>query len=262
MLRVAVHLETHLRDRPFAERWRASKALGYAGCEFVWRGKNPEEVVALRRETGLQVTCLGGTTGGKAGGGRPALTDPGNRELLAADVTEAIAAAKAYGCTRLVMVPGDVVEGWTQQRLHDEVVASLKSVAPLVEKAGVTIVVEPLNSRVDHKTCWCDTSNKGIAIVDAVGSPAVKILYDLYHMAVMGDDLAQVITAHHDAIGYYHIAGAPGRHEPTGGEVDFAPALDAIVRSGYDGFIGLEYGPALPPEESLRAVRVAFPDRG
>jgi len=261
MLALSVHLENHLRDRPFADRWQAVKDLGYRACEFVWRGKDPTLVQQLIQQTGLEVSCLGGTTAGRSGGERPALTDPEDREHLLRDVRAAIATAGSFGCRRLIMVPGDWVAGWSLQQHHRAVVDSLRAVAPLLEQHGVTVLLEPLNSRVDHKECWCDTSDKAFAVVDAVGSPAVRVLYDLYHMAVMGEDLAATIRAHHDAIGYYHIAGVPGRHEPLGGEVDFHPALEAITETGYSGYIGLEYGPALDPVASLQAVRQAYPDR-
>jgi len=261
MLRLAVHLETHLGDRPFEERWRTSRALGFHGCEFNWRLHSPAAAEALRAETGLSVTCLGGTTGGAPAGARPSLVGPGDRERLAVDVEMAIGVAKALDCRRLVMVPGNRVDGWSRDRHRAEVVASLRLVAPQLERAGVTAVLEPLNSRVDHRECWCDTSAEAFAIVEAVGSPAVRVLYDLYHMRVMGDDLAATVRRHHEAIGYYHVAGVPGRHEPDGGEVDFAPVFDAIGATGYDGFVGLEYHPALPPAESLARVRAAHPDR-
>ncbi len=260
MPRLSVHLEAHLSDRPFPERWRASRALGFTGCEFVWRGKDLAQAQSLEQETGLSVRCLGGTTGGVPGHGRPALTAPGDAEYLVSDVEKAIAAAQALQCPRLVMVPGDRVAGWSTAEHRATVVASLRGVAPLLERAGVTVVLEPLNSRVDHRTCWCDTSAEAFAVVEAVGSPAVRVLYDLYHMAVMGDDLRAVIRAHHDLIGYYHIAGVPGRHEPLGGEVDFAPVLECIDETGYADYVGLEYGPSLAPEESLRRVRAAYPD--
>ena len=257
---LAVHLETQLRDRPFPERWRTSKALGFAACEFVWRGKDMAEAAALQAETGLAVTCMGGTTGGAPGRGRPALIAPQDQAQLAADVAKAIAAARAVSCPHLVMVPGDRVEGWSEAQHHAVVVAALRTVAPQLEAAGVTALLEPLNSRVDHRTCWCDTSTKAFAVVEAVGSAGVKVLYDLYHMRVMGDDLDAVVRAHHPLIGYYHIAGVPGRHEPTGGEVDFAPVLATIAATGYRGFVGLEYGPSIEPEASLRQVRAAFAD--
>ncbi len=261
MLGLSVHLEANLGKTPFAERWQIAKRLGYRGCEFVWRAHDLTEAALLQKETGLVVTCMGGTTGGSGGGARPALVAPEDRERLAEDVQRAITAAKSVGCQRIIMVGGDRVQGWSTDQLRATVIASLRGVAPILEAGGITAVVEPLNSRVDHPSCWMDTSAEAFRVVEAVGSSHVRVLYDLYHMAVMGDDLAATIAQHHDLIGYYHIAGVPGRHEPLGGEVDFHPALDAIAASGYDGFVGLEYGPSIPAEESLTKVRAAYPDR-
>lgn len=260
IVRLAVHLETHLGDRPFVERWRAARALGFRACELNWRRHERAEAVAARAETALRVTCLGGTTGGRPGGPIPSLVWPEDRERLAADLEAALQAAEALDCPRLVMVPGNRVAGWDRARHRAEVVASLRAVAPRLEAAGRTAVIEPLNSRVDHRECWCDTSAEAFAVVEAVGSPAVKVLCDCYHMAVMGDDLVATIRRHHAAIGYYHVAGVPGRHEPLGGDVDFAPVFEAIAATGYDGYIGLEYTPALAPEESLARVRAAYPE--
>ncbi len=262
MLRIAVHLEPHLHDRPFAARWSGSRSLGYQGGEFNWRAHDAAEAVQLRAETGLEVTCMGGATGGVPGAaGRPSLISEADWERLTTDVDRAIGIAQSLGCKNLVMVPASLQAGWSEQRYHDEMVATLRMLAPRLEQGGVNAAIEPLNSRVDHKDCWCDTRAKAFAVVEAVGSPAVKVLYDLYHMAVMGDDLVSTIRRHHDLITYYHVAGVPGRHEPDAGEVDYRPVFDAIASTGYSGYVGLEYGPSLPPVESLQRVRVAFPDR-
>jgi hydroxypyruvate isomerase len=111
---------------------------------------------------------------------------------------------------------------------------------------------------VDHKNNFASTSKEAFAIVETVGSANVKVLYDVYHMQIMEGNLISTIKNHYDLIGHYHIAGVPGRHEPLDTEVNYPSVFDAIAQTGYDGYIGLEYGPSIDPEESLRRVYAAF----
>ncbi len=133
-------------------------------------------------------------------------------------------------------------------------VACLKTAAPLAEEAGVTLVLEPLNILVDHPGYFLTSSREGFEIVEQVGSPAVKLLYDIYHQQVTEGNLIATITSHIDLIGHFHAADVPGRHEPGTGEINYANVLAAIDEAGYEGFIGLEYAPTVATAESLQAV--------
>lgn len=129
----------------------------------------------------------------------------------------------------------------------------LRQLAPLAESAGVTLVLELLNSRVDHPDYQCDRTAWGVEAVQNVGSERVKLLYDIYHMQIMEGDLIRTIKAHHEAFGHYHLAGNPGRHEPDRTqEINYPAVLEALARVSPDATIGHEYSPRLEAERSLR----------
>lgn len=258
MIKLAAHLESNLRNLPFAERWQIAQRAGFTACEFVWRNYDVAEAADLQSSTGLTVCSLGGTTGFKAGTGRPLLLQSDEHDYLLAEVEKAIAYAQKLNCRQLVFVVGDAIAGWSTEQHRDAAVAGLRSVAPLLERAGITAVIEPLNTKVNHKGHYLNSTTEAIAIVQAVDSPQVKVLYDIYHMQIMEGNLIGTIRQYHDYIGYYHVAGVPGRQEPIGGEVNFPAVFAAIAETGYDGYIGLEYSPAMDPEKSLRLMKSTY----
>jgi hydroxypyruvate isomerase len=259
-MRFAAHLEMNFpKEVSFADRWTVAAQAGFTGCEFVWRTRELSEVRKLRARTPLAVTCLGGTLGFAPGGGRPILTLPEEREWLVREMLAAIDYAQKAGCPNLVVVPGNLNPGWSFERHRDEAVRSLSEVAPYLEAAGITALLEPLNSKTDHKGTYCDTAAEGFRIVERVGSPNVKILFDIYHAQIMETRLIETIRGFHSLIGYYHVARFPGRFEPLGGEFELRPVLDAIAGTGYDGYVGLEFRPSGTTEEAYSRLHRAYP---
>jgi hydroxypyruvate isomerase len=261
VIKFAAHLEMNFgKGVSFRDRWTAAKESGFQGCEFVWRNVELAEALDLKSAAPMQVSCLGGTTGGAGGGPRPVLLLAEDRERLAKDVETAAAYARQLNCRNLVMVPGNMMKDWSIEKHRQEIVTSLKYIAPLLEQAGVTALVEPLNSKVDHKGVYCDTATEGFRIVEEVGSSNVKILYDIYHMQIMEGNLIQTIENNHSRIGYFHLAKVPGRFEPIGGEIHYPAVLEAVAKSGYDGFVGLEYRPSQPYNEVFQQIKSTYPD--
>lgn len=122
------------------------------------------------------------------------------------------------------------------------------------EKLGIMVVMELLNSKVDHIDYQCDKTPWGAALVDKVGSPNFKLLYDIYHMQIMEGDVIRTITDYKDHIAHYHTAGVPGRHEIDESQELYYPAImKAIADNGFDGFVAQEFIPVAPePFESLK----------
>jgi hydroxypyruvate isomerase len=135
------------------------------------------------------------------------------------------------------------------------VVEGLKATAELAEKAGATLLLEPLNTRYDHAGYWLAGSDRGADICRQVGSPRMKLLFDCYHMQIMEGDLLGHIHRNIDVIGHFHSAGVPGRHEHDDGEINYPFLLDRIESLGYKGVFGLEYAPTGGHEASLKRVR-------
>ena len=131
--------------------------------------------------------------------------------------------------------------------------AGLKELARDAERHGVTILLEILNSKVDHADYQFDRMAWGVGVVQAVGSPRLKILYDVYHAQIMEGDVIRTIREHIDRIGHFHTGGVPGRHEIDGTqELNYAAVCKAIADAGYRGYVGQEFVPARDPLTSLR----------
>jgi hydroxypyruvate isomerase len=132
-------------------------------------------------------------------------------------------------------------------------VAGLNRIKKVAEDHGVTICLELLNSKVDHKGYMCDHTAWGVQVVEEVNSPNVKLLYDIYHMQIMEGDLSQTIIANRQWIGHFHTGGVPGRHElDDNQEVNWAGVMRAIASTGFQGFVAHEFIPTRDPMTSLR----------
>lgn len=127
--------------------------------------------------------------------------------------------------------------------------AGLKKLMPLAEKHGITIVMELLNSRVNHPDYMCDTSGWGIQLCEAVGSERFKLLFDIYHMQIMGGDIIATIRKNHRYFAHYHTGGVPGRNEiDETQELNYPAIMKAIVDTGYQGWVAQEFIPAKPDQ--------------
>jgi hydroxypyruvate isomerase len=134
--------------------------------------------------------------------------------------------------------------------------AALKRITPTAEKLGVTLVMELLNSKVDHADYMCDRSPWGFELVKRVGSPRFKLLYDIYHMQIMEGDVIRTITENAALIGHYHTAGVPGRQDLDGAqELNYRAICEAIANSGFEGYLAQEF---MPKAEPIAALRQAF----
>jgi hydroxypyruvate isomerase len=114
--------------------------------------------------------------------------------------------------------------------------------------------VEPLNIRVDHAGYFLSRSDEAFAIIDQVGSPQVKVLFDIYHQQITEGDLIRRIRANIGAIGHFHAAGSPGRHELDDGEIDYPKIFEAISSLGFEGDIAMEYFPVQAPLIGLKKL--------
>lgn len=122
-------------------------------------------------------------------------------------------------------------------------------------KEGVTVNMEALNSLVDHKGYYLDSSYMGFEIMKAVGCDNIKLLYDVYHMQIMEGNIIENVLKNIDLIGHFHSAGVPGRHEHFDGDNDYKNILKAINKTTYDRYFGLEYWPTYDHRKSLTDVK-------
>ena len=118
--------------------------------------------------------------------------------------------------------------------------------------------MEPLNTLVDHKGYFLPSTREGLDIVDDVDRPEIRLIYDIYHSAVMGEDTPGVIGDRVDRISHVHLADHPGRHEPGSGGIDLVKRVQWLVANGYEGALGLEYKPSRPTSVGLPDVVAMF----
>ncbi len=235
----------------FSQRIPAAAEAGLDGVEFwSYSNKNLEAIASACQNTGLPLTAM--IIEAPEG-----MLDYRLADQFAEATKQAIAAAQTVGCKTLTCttnIATPISISINRNRAHAGVVACLKTAAPLAEEAGITLVLEPLNILVDHPGYFLTSSREGFEIVEQVASPAVKLLYDIYHQQITEGNLIATITSHIDLIGHFHAADVPGRHEPGTGEINYANVLAAIDEAVYEGFVGLEYAPTVDTAESLQAL--------
>lgn len=166
-----------------------------------------------------------------------------NWEQCLANIRTAIDATADAGWPNVITFSGNRA-GMDDEEGIKNCAEALKQVVGLAEQKKVTICMELLNSKVNHKDYMCDHTAWGVALVKKVGSPRVKLLYDIYHMQIMEGDVIATVQKHHQYIGHYHTAGVPGRHElDDEQELNYPAIVKAIVATGYKGFLGQEFIP-------------------
>jgi hydroxypyruvate isomerase len=236
----AVNLDCWFRDVPFEQRFKLARQAGFRTIEF-WRARRGQGVDAtvIRRladENGLVIEQFAPEW--------PRLSDPRLHGELVKTIEAAIADAKILGCTQFTLVGHHIVDGMTREAMIAGYTTGLMRIAPLLEAAGVTALVEPFNT-VNHLNHLLNGSQPAYAIVKSVNSPRVRLLWDFYHMQLEEGDLIQKFKAGFDQVGYIQIGDVPGRHEPGTGEINHANLIHAIRANGYKGKIGLEFMPLL-----------------
>jgi len=180
-----------------------------------------------------------------------------NHEECLAKIRTAIDAAAEYKYPNVISFPGNR-KGMTDDVGVENSVAALKKIAGYAEKKKVTICLEYLNSKVNHKDYMFDNMAWGVEVCKKVGSKSVKILYDIYHAQIMEGDIIRTLRTCKDYIGHYHTGGNPGRNEIDETQELYYPAImRAIVKTGYKGYVAHEFVPKKDPIESLAyAVRI------
>ena len=185
------------------------------------------------------------------------LVNPRERESFLEQVGLAIEAARQAECQRLVVLTGNELGGMLRSEQMSNAVGALRAAAPLVERSGMTAVVEVLNTYVNHAGYFLYYVRDAAELIDRVASSSVKILFDIYHVQIMEGNLIENIRANVDRIGHFHIGDVPGRNEPGTGEINYRNVFRAIYDLGdrFAGYAALEYRPKVPLEENLAAMR-------
>ena len=178
--------------------------------------------------------------------------NPASHPVLLRELEQAIPLAAKHGVPNVITMFGNR-QGRTDAEGIENCITGLKKIAPLAEEQKVNVCVELLNSKVDHKDYQGDHTAFGVAVMKGVGSPRVKLLYDIYHMQIMEGDVIRTIRDNIQYIGHFHTGGVPGRHElDDTQELNWRAIATAIVDAGFTGYLAHEFTPTRAPLESLK----------
>jgi hydroxypyruvate isomerase len=228
---------------PIREFFKAVADSGLTAVDLL----QPDEW-AVAKEFGL--SCSMGYAG--AGTIPEGLNNPKNHDMMVTAMTTTLPKAKAAGVPNLICFFGNR-NGMSDADGIKNSIACLNRIKPIAEEHGVTVCIELLNSKVNHKDYMGDRTPYGAEITGAVNSPRVKLLYDIYHMQIMEGDVIRTIRTYKDQIAHYHTGGVPGRNElDVKQELNWPGIVDAIIETGFTGYMAHEFIPKRDPITSLR----------
>jgi hydroxypyruvate isomerase len=230
---------------PFEDFCREVAAMGLTAIDLL----GPEQW-PIAAKHGL--ICSTGSPG-KGGGTIPdGLNNIALHDAIARTFAEALPKARDAKVPNLITFFGNR-NGMPDAQAIDNCVAGLNRIKSIAEDTGVTVVVELLNSKIDHKDYQGDRTAFGVEVMKRVASPRVKLLYDVYHMQIMEGDILRTIGTNHEWIAHYHTGGVPGRHElDATQELNWRTVCAAIADTGFQGYVAHEFVPTRDPLTSLR----------
>lgn len=261
--KLSVRVEPLFPGMPLTRQIEKVAEALYQGFEFGdWRQPDASEITRVKNRLGLECVCLVGNRGVNPVG--MGLCDPRERDGFLAEMKASVEAAKRFESRRLVVLTGNRIAGVPRPAQHASIVEGLKRAHDVVAPHGITMIlevvntlaeVEPLNPKNNHRDYYLDRASEGFEIVREVGSPLLKILFDLYHVQIMEGNLIDTIHKNIAAVGHFHVGDVPGRHEPGTGEIHFGNVFRAIRETAYSDFVGAEYVPSKDAMATLAGLR-------
>jgi hydroxypyruvate isomerase len=231
------------------QRIRAAAAAGLPAVEiWTWRDKDLDGINAALHDTGLVLQTMCTEPMGQ-------LVDPQTHPLFLDGLRESVEIAVRLNCPYLVVTAGDNQPGVPRQNQRAAVIDALRHADGILAEHQVTLLLENLNSRIDHPDTFLDATADVISILREVASPSIKLLFDAYHASVMNEDLQHTLTTAGDLLAHIQIADTPGRHEPGSGTIDWPATLATFNALGYRGRLGLEYQPTVATLDSLMTIK-------
>ncbi|MBQ8392965.1 MAG: TIM barrel protein [Clostridia bacterium] len=249
-MRPCVVIPCFFRNTDFCDAIRSVASLGYDAVElWGWDGIDPDEAKTVLNETGVELISMCTT--------EFRLNDPIYRDAFLDGLKKTCEFASVLNVKRIITQVGNDT-GDARELQHRSIVEGLTNATPILEKYGITLMIEPLNTLFDHKGYYLSYSAEAFDIIREVGSPFVKVIFDIYHQQITEGNIIPTVISNLPYIAHLHGAGHPGRHELWLGENDYRVIIDAIDKAGYTGAIGLEYFPIENPIESLRKAHEIF----
>ncbi len=255
MPRFSANISMLFKEDEFPERFEAAAQAGFKAVEIQFPYSWDKRLLAqVAQRAGVEVVLINIPAGDSEKGDRGLGCLPGRVSEFRKGVARAIEYAKALVCKQMNCLAGVTPPNVAEEELRETYVRNLRYAAGELALHGMTLLIEPINTRT-IPGFYLNGSAQALALMDEVGAANLKLQYDLFHMRIMGDDLAGSLEANLARIGHMQIADVPGRHEPGTGEIDFPPLFDLSDRLGYKGWIGAEYVPAGKTEDGLAWVK-------
>ncbi|MCE0483885.1 MAG: TIM barrel protein [Methylacidiphilales bacterium] len=245
-------------NMPLGDFMREVKKIGFPAVELWSRDAHFGDFAEAALSNGLQIVSMVGHEhdSPKAGSHAEGFSRASNHDRLEAELCESILLAAKFKIPGLITLSGHRNPGESDLETLRVCAQGLRRIAPYAEEKGVNLNMELLNTTVDHPHYICDHTDWAVALCEAVNSPRVKILYDIYHMQIMEGDVIRNIRKAIKWIGHFHTAGNPGRHDlDDQQEINYRGICNAIAATDYDLYIGHEFR---PKKDSFQALREAF----
>lgn len=262
MPRVDVCIEAVFEGAPLVERAKRVNEAGFDAVEFWFYDFDPKHGPGDRNLAEFGKYCAdnnilinNAVVNSPDAGIGGSLVDPADRDGYIQRLKETIKVCKDINCNAAITCTGNMIPGRSYEEQKLSVIDSLKAAAEVAQAENFKLHLEALNTLVDHEGYFLDSAEEGGDIIRKVGSPNVKLLFDVYHMQIMAGNIISRIEKLMDTIGHFHAAGVPGRHDLDMGELNYPNIIKAIDDFGYNGLFGLEYWPAGDDMESLKRMR-------
>jgi hydroxypyruvate isomerase len=251
MPRFAANLSMLFTEVPFLDRFERAARAGFREVEFLFPYAHPiSELQALLKQHDLKVVLHNMPAGDWEAGDRGMACDPTRIGEFREGVALGVEYASGLGSPNLHCMAGKAPAGVDRALLHRTFIANLRHAAAEAAKAGLKLLIEPIN-HFDIPGYFISRSAEALAVIDEVGATNLCLQYDIYHMQRMEGELAATIEKHLARIGHIQLADNPGRHEPGTGEINYPFLFAHLDRIGYTGAIGCEYKPAAGTEAGL-----------
>jgi hydroxypyruvate isomerase len=235
----------------FDENLERVAQAGYHHVELVgefkkWSEDDYRRILARMETLKISVDATSGVG--------PGFADPSGGDAFLSALKSLIPAAQRLHCKQIILLSGKRIEGAPAGSQHAASIEALKRAADVLSSANLVAVIEPID-RIENPTIYLDGVTEAFEIAKAVGSPNVRVLYDVYHEQREFGNLIEKFDAHIDQVGLIHIADVPGRHEPGTGEINYLNIYRKLAQLGYKGTIAMEFYPTGDIVETLRRAR-------
>ncbi len=246
-LNLTVGIDSIFTEMPFEQRLEHVADQGFTAFEFGKRdGKDMNITLALKTALRLEVSAFLGSTS--------SLVDAMQHAQFENEIMRSASLAVDLSCSHLIVYSGTTLSNVPRIEQHNNIVAGLRTVVPIAQDAGVTLLLEPLNP-IDHPGNYLISSKEGLQIIREVNSPHVRLLFNIYHQQISEGNLSARLINNLDMVGYIHVADVPGKHEPGTGEINYRYLFRLLREQKFQGFVGLDYIPLGNPVIGLKAVR-------